>query len=57
MGKFGSFGFAKGQLACRAKLNVPKKRLKKNELKKSLVEKIKNTVGSAKSVGLLVVRL
>ena len=34
MGKFGSFGFAKGRLVCRAKPNVPFVRLAKIELKK-----------------------
>jgi hypothetical protein len=34
VGKFGSFGFAKGRLVCRAKPNVPNVRLAKIELKK-----------------------
>ncbi len=35
VGKFGSFGFAKGLLACRAKPNVPNVGWFKNELKKN----------------------
>ena len=42
---------------CRAKPNVPFVRLAKIELKKCAVGKIKNTEGSAMSVGLLVVLL
>ena len=57
MGKFGSFGFAKRWLVCRAKPNVPNVRLAKIELKKCAVGKIKNTEGSVMSVGLLVVCL
>jgi hypothetical protein len=54
--KNGSFGFAKGWLVCRAKPNVPFVRLAKIELKKVRWEKIKNTEGSGRSVGLLDVR-
>jgi len=57
VGKFGSFGFAKRWLVCRAKPNVPNVRLAKIELKKCAVGKIKNTEGSGGCVGLLVVRL
>ena len=55
--KNGSFGFAKDWLVCRAKPNVPFVRWQKIELKKCAVGKIKNTEGSAMSVGLLVVLL
>jgi hypothetical protein len=58
LAKNGSLAFAEG-LACTvgAKANVPFVRLAKIELKKCAVGKIKNTEGSAMSVGLLVVRL
>jgi len=56
--KSGSFGFAEGSALCvGAKPNVPLVRLAKIELKKCAVGKIKNTEGSAMSVGLLVVLL
>jgi len=55
--KNGSFGFAKGWPVCRAKPNVPLVRWLKLNLKKCAVGKIKNTEGSAMSVGLLAVRL
>jgi len=57
LAKNGSFGFAKGRLVCWAKLNVLFVRLAKIVFKKCAVGKIKNTEGSAMSVGLLVVRL
>jgi len=57
LAKNGSFGFAKRWLVCRAKPNVPFVRLAEIELKKCAVGKIKNTEGSAMSVGLLVARL
>jgi hypothetical protein len=41
VGKFGSFGFAKGWLTFRAKPNVPNVRLAKIELKKSAAGKNK----------------
>jgi len=56
LAKNGSFGFAKGRLVFRAKPNVPFVRLAKIELKKMCGGEIKNTDGSAMSVGLLVVR-
>ena len=55
--KNGSFGFAKGRLVWRAKPNVPFVRLAKIELKKCVVGKIKNTEGSAMSVGSVAVQL
>ena len=42
-GKFGSFGFAKCRLVCRAKPNVPFVRLAKIVFKKCAVGKNKNT--------------
>jgi len=41
LAKNGSFGFAKGRLACRAKLNVPFVRLAKIVFKKCVVGKNK----------------
>jgi hypothetical protein len=55
--KFGSFGFAKGRLVCRAKPNVPFVRLAKIVFKKCAVGKNKNNEVLAKSVGLLAVCL
>jgi hypothetical protein len=56
--KNGSFAFAEVSALCvGAKANVPFVRLAKIELKKCAVGKIKNTKGSAMSVGLLVVPL
>ena len=43
LAKNGSFGFAKGRLACRAKLNVPFVRLAKIVFLKCAVGKNKNT--------------
>ena len=54
--KSGSFGFAKGRLAGGAKPNVPLAGWLKLFLKNAGGKKIKN-IGSAMSVGLLVVRL
>ena len=57
-GCFGSFAFAEALALCvGAKANVPNVRPAKIELKKCAVGKIKNTEGSAMTVGLLVVRL
>jgi hypothetical protein len=57
VGKFCSFGFAKVRLVCRAKPNVQNVRLAKIELKKCAVGEIKNTEGSAMSVGSVAVQL
>jgi hypothetical protein len=57
LAKNGSFGFAKGWLVCWAKQMCHLCGGNKIELKKCAVGKIKNTEGSAMSVGLLVVRL
>jgi hypothetical protein len=58
LAKNGSFGFAKGWLVCRGKTKCAICAAgNKIELKKCAVGKIKNTEGSAMSVGLLVVRL